>query len=139
MLAVCMNCLLTTWEFIKFCLFLREIILKFISSCLSLTSSYLPWFWHNKAKLFSCLATSGWSSPKTCQRVKHRQNISTCHVVSVFNWLTLWIHNHNFNIGGIYPWYLCREQWVDRCWEYVWDNGYMSCCPRTHPPYNYNI
>ena len=32
-----------------------------------LTSSYLPWFWHRRAKLLSCFATSGWSRPKTCK------------------------------------------------------------------------
>jgi hypothetical protein len=32
------------------------------------TSSYFPWFWHNKARLFSCFATSGWSLPKTCNK-----------------------------------------------------------------------
>ena len=29
------------------------------------TSSYLPWFWQRRARLFSCLATSGWSEPRT--------------------------------------------------------------------------
>ena len=29
------------------------------------TSSYFPWFWQSNARLLSCLATSGWSFPRT--------------------------------------------------------------------------
>ena len=32
------------------------------------TSSYLPWFWQRRARLFNCLATSGWSLPNTWKK-----------------------------------------------------------------------
>ncbi len=41
----------------------------------SRTSSYLPWFWHRRARLFNCLATSGWSFPNTWGRKK--QNVKS--------------------------------------------------------------
>ena len=42
-----------------------ETILMLLVSHLS-TSSYLPWFWQSRARLLSCLATSGWSDLYFC-------------------------------------------------------------------------
>ena len=45
----------------------KVVIQTYYVTCIH-TSSYFPWFWQSRARLFSCFATSGWSLPRTCKK-----------------------------------------------------------------------